>query len=69
MRKITFLVASFLFMLNAATAQEIRTDRRGNGNGHSNGNGQHNGQEKGGGFAKGAQDECSGSDSAAGEKA
>ncbi len=42
MRKITFLVAGFLLMLNAATAQEIRTDRRGNGNGHHNGNG-HNG--------------------------
>lgn len=42
MRKITFLVAGFLFVLNAATAQEIRTDRRGNGNGHHNGNG-HNG--------------------------
>lgn len=42
MRKITFLVASFLFMLNATFAQEIRTDRRGNGNGHHNGNG-HNG--------------------------
>ena len=37
MRKITFLVASFLFMLNATTAQEIRTDRRGNGNGHHSG--------------------------------
>jgi len=43
MKKITFLVASFLLMLNAAFAQEIRTDRRGNGNGHSNGNGNHNG--------------------------
>lgn len=45
MRKITFLVASFLLMLNATFAQEIRTDRRGNGNGHSNGNGNghHNG--------------------------
>ena len=42
MRKITFLVASFLLMLNATFAQEIRTDRRGNGNGHHNGNG-HNG--------------------------
>ena len=42
MRKITFLVASFIFMLNATTAQELRTDRRG-GNGHSNGNGHHNG--------------------------
>ncbi|CAM4448008.1 hypothetical protein [Flavobacterium terrigena] len=41
MRKITFLVASFLLMLNATFAQEIRTDRRGNGNGHPNGN--HNG--------------------------
>ena len=43
MRKITFLVASFIFMLNATFAQEIRTDRRGNGNSHSNGNGHHNG--------------------------
>lgn len=43
MRKITFLVASFLVMLNATFAQEIRTDRRGNGNGHSNGHGHHNG--------------------------
>ena len=30
-------------MLNATFAQENRTDRRGNGNGHSNGNGHHNG--------------------------
>ena len=30
-------------MLNATFAQEIRTDRRGNGNGQSNGNGNHNG--------------------------
>jgi hypothetical protein len=37
MRKITFLVASFILMLNATFAQEIRTDRRGNGNGHYNG--------------------------------
>ena len=43
MRKITFLVASFILMLNATFAQEIRTDRRGNGNGQSNGNGNHNG--------------------------
>ena len=42
MRKITFLVASFVLMLNATFAQEIRTDRRGNGNGHSNGNGHNN---------------------------
>ncbi|SEQ06490.1 hypothetical protein [Flavobacterium urocaniciphilum] len=36
MRKITFLVASFLVMLNATYAQDARTetDRRGNGNGH-----------------------------------
>lgn len=48
MRKITFLVASFLVMLNATFAQNARTetDRRGNGHGYY-GNGHGNGHNTG----------------------
>ncbi|TAE65394.1 MAG: hypothetical protein EAY77_00010, partial [Flavobacteriia bacterium] len=38
MRKITFLVGSLLFLLNATQAQEVSTERRGGiRNGHQNG--------------------------------